>query len=345
MPELVSILIPAYNAEPWIEQTLRSALNQTWPRTEIIVVDDGSKDATLKVARSLENRSLKVVSQPNAGAPAARNRALKEAQGAFIQWLDADDLLDPDKITLQMKVAAEVGNRFLLSCPFGTFYYRPEKARFTKTSLWCDLTPTEYMLTRFRDNVCFQTDAWLVSRELSETAGPWTDHGSPDDDGEYFCRIAAKSGGVKFVEGARSYYRVGDVGSLSRRSSELALTALLGSKVKCIRYLLTLEDSARTRRACIQLLQDWLPHFYPEWPALVDQARELARELGGELSTPKVMWKYRPVEWLFGYQTANRLIRAARAIRMRSERTLDKYLFDTSAVLGNGRPLPSGLGN
>ena len=345
MPDLVSILIPAYNAERWIGQTVRSALNQTWPRTEIIVVDDGSKDGTLAVARSFENRSVKVVSQPNAGAPAARNRALKEAQGAFIQWLDADDLLDPDKITLQMKVASDVGSRFLLSCPFGTFYYRPEKARFTRTSLWCDLTPTEYLLTRFRDNVCFQTDAWLVSRELSDAAGLWTDHGSPDDDGEYFCRMATKSCGVKFVEGARSYYRVGDVGSLSRGSSELALTALLGSKVKCIRYLLKLEDSPRTRRACIQLLQDWLPYFYPERPALVDQARELARELGGELSTPRSMWKYRPVEWLFGYHTASRLIRIVRGVRMRAERNFDKYLCETSAVLGNAGRQPSGSGN
>src|SRR5262249_33786455 len=152
------------------------------------------------------------------GAPVARNRALQAAQGSYIQWLDADDLLDPNKLTQQMEAAHAVADaRILLSCPYGTFYYRHDKAEFVETSLWRDLTPVEYFLARFNDNVCFQTDAWLVSRELTEAAGGWTDIGSPDDDGEYFCRIALKSHGVKFVREARSYYRVGNFGTLSRR--------------------------------------------------------------------------------------------------------------------------------
>ena len=62
----------------------------------------------------------------------------------------------------------------------------PKKAVFTKSSLWRDLTPLDYLLTRFSENACFQTDAWLVSRELTGAAGSWTDFGSPDDDGECF---------------------------------------------------------------------------------------------------------------------------------------------------------------
>ena len=186
MAELVSILIPAYNAETWLNVTLRSALAQTWPRTEVIVVDDGSRDRTLEVAKAFERGSVKVVSQPNMGAPAARNAAFQLAQGDYIQWLDADDLLDPDKISAQMRIAHKISNpRMLLSASFGTFYYRPEKAIFTRTSLWQDLDPIQYFLTRFNENVYFQTDAWLVSRELSAAAGPWTDFDSPDDDGEY----------------------------------------------------------------------------------------------------------------------------------------------------------------
>jgi hypothetical protein len=147
-----------------------------------------------------------------------------------------------------------------LSAPFGTFYYRPAKADFRPTSLWRDLTPVDYFLARFNDNVFFQTAAWLVSRELSEAAGPWTDYDSPDDDGEYFCRVAMKSRTVQFVKDARTYYRVGNYGALNKARSERAQTALFGSKAKCIRYLLSLEDSPRTRRACVQLL-DWLPDF------------------------------------------------------------------------------------
>ena len=103
---LVSILIPAYNAEMWIADTLRSALGQTWPNTEIIVVDDGSKDQTLAVARSFASKTLKVVTHENQGAAATRNKAWTLAQGDYVQWLDADDLLSPDKVALQMAAAA-----------------------------------------------------------------------------------------------------------------------------------------------------------------------------------------------------------------------------------------------
>src|SRR5580658_7551096 len=100
---LVSILIPAYNSEEWITQTIRSALAQTWPRKEIIVVDDGSKDATVAIARQFEPLGVLVHAQKNQGASAARNKAFSLSHGAYIQWLDADDLLALDKITRQME--------------------------------------------------------------------------------------------------------------------------------------------------------------------------------------------------------------------------------------------------
>src|SRR5439155_13845132 len=134
----------------------------------------------------------------------------------------------------------------LLSGAYGTFYHRPDKAAFIKTSLWRDLTPVDYLLTRFNENVCFQTDAWLVSRHLTEAAGPWSDIGSPDDDGEYFCRVALKSSGIRFVEDARSYYRQGVGSGLHLARSSRALTALFASKAKCINLLMSLEASPRT---------------------------------------------------------------------------------------------------
>jgi glycosyltransferase involved in cell wall biosynthesis len=333
MPELVSILIPAYNAERWLAATIQSALAQTWPDTEVIVVDDGSSDATLAVAKRFESGRVKVVTQPNAGAVAARNEAYSHAQGGYIQWLDADDLLDPNKVRAQMEVAKRTDRSVLLSAAFGTFYYRAEKADFRASSLWQDLAPIDYFLARFNDNVFFQTAAWLVSRELSDAAGPWTDTDSPDDDGEYFCRVALNSTVVKFVEEAKTYYRVGNYGALNKARSARAQTALFGSKVKCIRYLLSLEDSGRTRRACVQLLHDWLPDFYPGRPDLVAEARRLAAELGGELQTPIVKWKYRPVEWVCGYGAAVKAAALLPRIRAEVARNWDRFLYRRSLPL------------
>jgi glycosyltransferase involved in cell wall biosynthesis len=105
---LVSILVPAYNAARWIEETLRSAIDQTWSRKEIIIVDDGSSDDTASVVRPHQCSFVRLVAQENQGAARARNRALSLAQGDYIQWLDADDLLAPDKVARQMEGATEV---------------------------------------------------------------------------------------------------------------------------------------------------------------------------------------------------------------------------------------------
>src|SRR5262245_12270474 len=151
---LVSILVPAYNSEKWISDTLRSALAQTWERKEIIVVDDGSTDRTLAVARKFESESVRVVTQKNQGAAAARNLAFSLSHGDYIQWLDADDLLSPDKIRLQMEKLGPGGNpRTVLSSAWGHFMYRPQRAHFIPTALWQDLSPAEYMLYQMGQKV------------------------------------------------------------------------------------------------------------------------------------------------------------------------------------------------
>src|SRR5690348_2830874 len=92
---LVSVLIPAYNSERWIDETLQSVAEQSYPQIEVIVVDDGSTDGTASIAADCGAR---VVRQRNSGPSVARNRALAESRGEYIQWLDADDVLSPDKI-------------------------------------------------------------------------------------------------------------------------------------------------------------------------------------------------------------------------------------------------------
>src|SRR5947207_2956944 len=99
MKPLISILIPAYNSERWVGQTLQSAVDQDYQNKEIILVNDGSTDNTLEIAKSFESRNVKVIDQPNSGGPAARNAALRYAQGDYIQWLDHDDILAVDKIS------------------------------------------------------------------------------------------------------------------------------------------------------------------------------------------------------------------------------------------------------
>ena len=98
---LVSIIIPVYNAEKYLADSITSAVSQTWPNKEIIVVDDGSTDQSLKVAKGFESDVVSVFFCENKGASAARNFGLRLAKGGYIQFLDADDLLRHDNIEKQ----------------------------------------------------------------------------------------------------------------------------------------------------------------------------------------------------------------------------------------------------
>ena len=105
MPNLISVVIPAYNATATLAETLRSALRQTHAELEVIVVDDGSKDGTRAMAESFaaEDPRVRVISKANAGVAAARNTGIDAARGDFIAPLDADDLWHPDKLRLQLE--------------------------------------------------------------------------------------------------------------------------------------------------------------------------------------------------------------------------------------------------
>jgi glycosyltransferase involved in cell wall biosynthesis len=102
---LVSVIIPAYNAEKWVSETITSVLNQTYKDIEIVLVDDGSTDRTVAVAEESLHGCLypcQVLRQGNTGAAGARNRGWRSARGSWVQFLDADDLLEPKKIELQV---------------------------------------------------------------------------------------------------------------------------------------------------------------------------------------------------------------------------------------------------
>ena len=326
---LVSILIPAYNAQEWIADAIGSALAQTYEPIEIIIVDDGSTDETLTIARRFESDGVRVFAQANQGAAAARNAAFSLSRGDYIQWLDADDLLSPDKIARQMSVVANCPNkRTLLSSAFGRFKYRRSRAEFIPSALWYDLSPLEWLLRKMGQNAYMQTATWLVSRELTESAGPWNTELLGDDDGEYFCRVLLASEGTRFVRDAEVYYRAPWVNTLSYiGQSDRKLEAHWKSMQLHIRYLQALEDSERTRVACVKYLQNCFIYFFPERQDLAQQLEQTARDLGHRLEPPHLRWKYDWIRIIFGWTLAKRLQDSLPRARWWIEKSWDKALF------------------
>jgi glycosyltransferase involved in cell wall biosynthesis len=306
---LVSILTPAYNAELWISDSIRSALRQTWPNKEIIVVDDGSTDGTLSIASQFAKDGVTVISQKNSGASTARNHAYSLCRGDYIQWLDADDVLAPDKISRQMEFAQTSKNPLLLlSSEWGRFLFRTKRAVFIPTALWENLSPLEWLLRKMTLNVWMQPGSWLVSRELTNAAGRWDERLSFDDDGEYFSRVLLKSQGVAFVRGAKTFYRETGSGSLSSVDSDQKLESAWLSLQMHIQYLLKLEDSARTHHAAVTFLQTWSAIFDPQRLDIIAEMRRLADALGGEVRrlnlTEPLRWKFAWMKNVFGCRFA-----------------------------------------
>ena len=329
MKPLVSILIPAYNAENLITYTIQSAVGQTWPRKEIIVVDDGSKDGTAEVVRRFASKNVKVVSTENQGLSAAVNHAYRLCQGDYIQELDADDILAPDKIEIQIAALRESDSkRILLSSPWAHFYYRTRRARFVRNSLCQDLSPVEWLIRKLGDNLHMQNATWLVSREVAEAAGPWDESLQYDQDGEYFTRVLLASEGTRFVPEGRIYYRISGSNRVSLiGTSNKKKDSLFRSMKLHIQYIRSLEDSERVRKACLTYIQNWHDNFYPERPDIVAELESLAAQLQGHLEKPHLRKKYAWMQPIFGWKTAKWAQRALPELNTRLNRSWDKAMY------------------
>lgn len=117
---LVSVIIPAWNAEAWIVETLSSVIKQTWKPLEIIVIDDGSTDSTGTLIQG-NFPSVRYIRQENKGQAAARNRGVAESKGRFLAFLDSDDLWMPEKIEAQIELIQERADISLVFCDYESF--------------------------------------------------------------------------------------------------------------------------------------------------------------------------------------------------------------------------------
>ena len=309
MTPLVSIIVPCYNAERWIAETLESLLAQTWTQKEIIVVNDGSRDDSLAVARRFEARGVRVIDQPNRGASAARNAGLRAARGEFIQFLDADDLISPGKIAAQVALLAQRPARTLASCAWGRFHDQPAMAKFADHAVCRDFSAVEFLILTGETGAMMHPSAWLVPRTVAEAAGPWDESLSLNDDGEYFARIALASTGIAHCSdpAARSYYRSGLPGSLSRQRGEPARVSLFRSLESITQRLRTAEDSPRTRRACAGHWRRFVHEFYPRPPELIARAEAEVVRLGETVGAPPMGPKSAAAARLIGWRNLWRL--------------------------------------
>lgn len=111
--EIVSIIMPSYNAERYIENAIKSVLAQTYSQWELIIVDDCSSDETVEVISKFKDNRIRLLqNEKNIGAALSRNRALREASGRWIAFLDSDDIWHPEKLERQLSFMKQTGYAF-----------------------------------------------------------------------------------------------------------------------------------------------------------------------------------------------------------------------------------------
>lgn len=304
---LVSLCIPAYNCAAFVGDTLSSLEAQRWKRWEAIVIDDGSTDETLAVARRHESSRIRVLTQENCGQSATENRAIAEAQGDFFVFLDADDFMSEDKLEAQVRALGDPSAPLMATCAWGRFHNDPARAEFRPTALWRDLTPVEWLTTAWEQQLMMHGATWLIPRPVLERSGGWNPAISLINDHEFFPRVMLQTERIVFVPDARTFYRSGHEGNLSghrsRRAWESALLALeLSSKT-----LLNVADMPATRHACATKLMRFVHEIYPAHPDLARRALELSIQYGGSDVEPEGGRWFQRLRGVVGWRMARRM--------------------------------------
>lgn len=281
---LVSVLIPAYNSEAFISETLQSCIAQTYPNVEIIVVDDESTDRTLEIALEWEKKysNIHVYTQPNTGACAARNLALEKSTGKFVMFLDADNIISPNKVKAQMELLAAANDDMAVAtCPWDRFYTTIEDAKFPKLNVYKDYDKGfDLLLDLWNHSEMFETACYLISRKLAIKAGEWVVGLKKNQDGEYFSRVLANASKVLFCPQGKLYYRTGDYDSVSKGNSKAKIEALLDSFIRYKQTALSHENSERVKVALTRNFSMFMYLYYGQYSDLCAIAKSEIKSMG-----------------------------------------------------------------
>jgi glycosyltransferase involved in cell wall biosynthesis len=214
----VSVITPAYNAADFVAQTIESVRAQTFADWELVIVDDGSTDATTELIEDYRERDgrIRMLHQANAGPSAARNHGMRAARGAFFAFLDSDDTWDPEYLERQLAVVREYPGTDLVT---GVARYRggPHDGRAMRPFT------SGYPVLTLRDIIADDTAVFIMTlfrREVFETIGGLDEMQWRSEDYDFWLRAA--TAGFVFRRNAQplGHYRVRQ-GSLSQNTVDM----------------------------------------------------------------------------------------------------------------------------
>lgn len=279
MNPLVSVLMPLYNCESYVYETICSVLSQTWKNWELIIVDDGSTDSSRIVVESFQDTRIRIFSQSNKGGSAARNLAFSKSKGDYIQYLDADDLIDQKKIEIQIKSAIDNPN-MLITGIYYRFFNNIDNSKIANEIGYKNYPdPFKWVLENYKQTTMFPPAVWLIPRELILKAGEWNTSLSYNDDFEFFTRLASVSKGIIFNRNAITYYRRGNIQSVSHRKDNKAINSHYQALNLASNYILKTINNKKVRHEIAMQYSKFIFSVYPNYKVLRLKASEEIEKL------------------------------------------------------------------
>lgn len=276
-----SVIIPAYNAEEYLANTIYSVLKQVRPPEEIIVVDDGSSDDTAAIAQGFSPRVL-TIKQDNEGAAAARNTGAEAATGDALMFLDADDVLGPNALDGLLSALYRNPGTIAL-CPWNTLQFI--------NGQWQIKSPNTPPRRFGQDDLSAWLSGWfhtpcsvLWSREAYEQTGPWDERISVNDDGEIMMRAMIMDISLVRASYGRSYYRRLEAESESLSDARFSRSGLESRLLVLdkVSDLLEQQDKLDSYSFPLSEAYELIANDCPqEYPDLYDEATKSAEKYGG----------------------------------------------------------------
>ena len=312
---LVSVIIPAYNAEKYIRETLQCLLDQSYRSLEVIVVNDGSKDATEQEVKRFSDTRIRYLTQANQGCSGAKTTGLRSAKGDYIQYLDADDLLSREKIEEQVRALTgkPLGIAVSRTVGFAGDPGDPANEEIDTRFLYSTSDTLGFVLNLYGaggENGMIQPNAFLLPRPLAEKIGGWdlSISPSPDEDGEYFCRALLGASEICFTPGGLNYYRrsSGQMTSLSRQFSRDHARGGLRSLTRITGHLLARENSKRVKEVMARRFADFI-YQHSSYDDLVREATAEIHRLGIKRIPPEGGKNFKMLAKFIGFGNAMRI--------------------------------------
>lgn len=284
---LISIILPVYNAEKYLKETIQSVLNQTYINYEIIAVNDGSKDSSFEILQQFTDHRIQIINKENTGVSDTRNAAIKAAKGEYVCFLDADDYLAPEYLQ-RMYETAETKNADMVVCNYIPFRGAPSfdntKAIAVSiqsaetliqagvmTSSWTKLIKTTTLLKYnilFDRNMTFGEDLFFCWKAFLASNNVWM-----IDEKLYGYRMTYGSATNKYHPGLYEKYKAAFInlkkfGKLFDKSDEYTMDVFFVTRMPSFVLMTVREKSSlkQKKNRLMQILNDnTIQSVYKQW--------------------------------------------------------------------------------